>query len=352
MFVLGDIMIKTEGEYKEYTISENEMINYLNEAYNRAIEYFSYFVSRYDLEPSLFEHLFNLDLVIDYSDEDACAYYLPRKDNLEIHVFASYINELYTKNKDKNVIYLASTLIHEMIHINRTLILKNSIQCSKYIDDYNKFYNYSEFEFLLDRAINNNTYNDNPDYVLLKKVDNEKWIYNKNNNMFEVYDGDTLIKNRFYYFYLNEPAVVSDYDLKYNYSDLNINNKDIIIDDIIKQLGIEECMTECLSAIIIYANKNKNLDIKDIIKLAVYNSKVELLKISFGLFYNEKTIYWLLTSCFEDEYINYLEKVYEDYDEIVEYFDLLYYEKIKFGAIKSKDKAVKLEFLLNKNNGN
>ena len=86
-------MIKTEGEYKKYSTTENEMINYLNEAYIKAIEYFSYFVSRYDLEPSLFEHLFNLDLVIDYNDEDACAYYLPRKDNLEIHVFAIYIDD-------------------------------------------------------------------------------------------------------------------------------------------------------------------------------------------------------------------------------------------------------------------
>ena len=349
-------MIKFEGEYKKYNTSEEEMISYLNDAYNRAINYFSYFVSRYDLDPNLFEHLYNIDLVIDYSNEDACAYYVPRGDNLEIHVFSSYIDRLYTKNKDKDLDYLASTLLHEMLHVNRTVILKNSIQCSEYIDSYDKIFDYSSFEYLLDNSFNNNTYYDNPNYVILKKTNNETWIYNKNNNMFEIYDGKLFLekpkKYSYYYFYLNKPAVISDYDLKYNYDELNNKNKDIIIDDIIKQLGIEECMTECMSAIIVYANKNKNLDIKDIVNLAFSNCKVQLLKIGFRLFYDDNVIPWFLTSCYMDEYTNYLEKIYKNYDEILDYFDLLYYEKIRYGLITSKDKAIKLEFLLNKNNGN
>ena len=271
---------------------DNKLVNYLSLAYTKSIDCIKNYLNSLNIDESIFNHLYDIDIDIIIKDSKSfVAYYLPSDNELKINLSYSYLNFVVETN---DLYQLVLTLIHELLHINRSIILKNSIQCSLYIDDYY----------------------------------------------------ETKIEKN----YLNKPKLVSDYSLKYTYNDLNsINDEFIIIDNIIRQYGLEEALTECTSRIILYSNLCNNYDINSIIDVVYKNTNVLLIKICLKMFKNKEFVRWFLLSCYEDEYFDYIEYLYkENYDEIVDLIDLLYYEEIESKTIISKDKALKLEYLLSK----
>ena len=351
-------MIKFEGKDLENKI---ELVSFLDDSFNISKKLFNDFVSSFDIDPSLFEHIYNADLIInneekEYIDE-GIAFYLPSIEDPSINVHPIYLKSLLNENDYRNKYNLAMTLLHEMIHINRTILINNIVQCSNYVDTVDRDLDISEFDRLLFDRCNEGRYEEYDDFVLLKRVNSAIWIYNKLNKHFEIFmdidDLDNIVFNKPVYsvpyiYYLNTPRVASDYCLDYTYSSFKNKDKEIIVDISLLQIPLEECLTETLSRIITYKTMC-NLDIESTIEYVRLKSRQELISITTEIFKNKDFIKWFLLSCYEDEYYDYLKDIFkENYTDVLKLYEVLFYETSKYYKIISRDKFIELNKLVRK----
>ena len=287
-------MIKYKGEF--HNINKEEINDFLDDSFYLSKLFFKSFVEYLGLNKELFDHLYNVDLVInneDFDFDEGVAFYLPSEEEPSINLHPIYIEELMeSSDSDNNKYNLSMTLLHEMIHINRSILINNVVQCSDYLDTFDK----------------------------------EKPCI-----------------------YLNKPRVVSDYIMDYNYEDLKHLDIDLIIDKALIQLPFEECLTESMARVIYYYNFNKNMNYKTLIDYLKLKSKQDIIKITLELFKDKEFVKWFLLSCYEEVYFDYFKDRYKsNLEEIYKLYEYLYYETSNFHKIKSKDKAINLELMLQK----
>ena len=126
-------MIKTNGKEKELNHSSFEILDIINEAHEFATASVNHFISLLDIDPKMYEHLSNIDIIVDYTSdvnyERELAHYVPSEN--VIHVCPEYVSDMldFSKNHKRTAIVynIANTLIHELIHANRDIFIYNGI---------------------------------------------------------------------------------------------------------------------------------------------------------------------------------------------------------------------------------
>ena len=105
-----------------------------------------------DLYPELFSHIYNISIIIGKTEEDAPAQYMTNENYIIIN--QDYIEDMIEKlneysnderKKNRIITNVAVTLVHEMIHANRALMIENglnSMNASQQVD--NELINYAQ----------------------------------------------------------------------------------------------------------------------------------------------------------------------------------------------------------------
>ena len=368
-------MIGYNGDFNNLPFSNELMYSLVDYANNKKNEILVGFFRKLDLDPSLFNHLYDIDILIDNSNEDdnVFAYYVDNNENTgesTIYVTTQFLTNQLTKigkdpsNSEKYIDQVVITLIHETIHSNRSIIVKNSINLKDTNKDYyndNEYFKevYAEFEDLLSKKYNGE------DITILKVLasftDYEIVVYNRKLDTYEYYyidydyidnDSPTLFDDikEIIEYNLDDlppsislkridkdaaPDIIANIDAESEYS-LPLSNMEQLVEGekISGQLGLEESLTECLSYIVFESSKHDTFNKDEIcesIKKYIFTDDVRLAN---GLFkqMDEDVIKWFILSCYADEYTNKIEEFYgESYPEIVSMFDSIYssYKNLK-----------------------
>ena len=333
----------------------SEVYGIVKKAHINAIKSIKHFVTLLDLNPTLFNHLYSIDTIIDSErflllGEKTIAYY-NSIDN-QIHIFQSYINKLLNSeegtNKDKIKYSLSHTLIHETLHANRDIIIKNPITPtnlrffrykSKYEELYNKYGNLINNKYKDTQVISLKHYKDHLEIIGYDHEIRSFVIYNLNNNEID----NSFIQNIF-----NKDMVLFDISKKFKHcaeiisppyinedtmnAPLYINNQFKHIEEmnsyekkeneklINKQRNVEEILVDSLSYIILKTAKENTIDLNAIYEHMLKHDKTPEFEIGLYL-YKElgiDFIKWYILSCYEDEYNNKLNKIYKDkYKEVL-----------------------------------
>ena len=240
----------------------------IQESKKIAVNSFKNFCINLNLDPDLFNHIYNIDISVENTYEDNLAEYDTQKNIIIINKF--YISHLM-KQSEKNIINenkiklnLALTIVHEMLHANRTIFIND--------------------------GINNN--------IIINTIENGK----KNIESFDDY-----------------VSLVSNFYMKQISSELLDKNYNNISKIIFEQYNFEETITETIAIIIILSRNDNNLDLNKItdkiLNQNTYNDEKLMIKVikDIGL----KLLAWFMTSVYDD-YYNYTmhEKVMNKYKKI------------------------------------
>ena len=348
-----------------------EIMLFVSLAHNRANNLLKSFFDKIDLDYSLFNHLYNIEIIIDNSTktayDDIVAYYTHKNEFLEpeIYICAKYVDELicYYKKSNKNnnikneiIDQLSRTIIHELIHANRCIIINDTININDSLLDNREEKEYNKFNDLLDYLLSNNLVSLEKRKTIINIVKNNNYmivnVYNKKKDQFEEYRVDNLEfinkSNSYIKRYLeyiinyNDKILIPnriisketksdsymclDYNLSNNTYCDSIIDRGFIINKISKQVGFEEAITEAMSGIILESNKYMNLNLKTICnKLIMNNDENEDTILIYRIIkkYGISFIKWFILSSYMDSYYNELENIFDDdYEEII---DLFYY---------------------------
>ena len=379
-------MIKVEGENKT-KYSDAIIYSYVYSAREYAVFSLKHFFDLLNINKDAFNHLYNIDIVIDYNDKlnkkntKDLAYYEDNNDktgNNRIIILPCYIeNLLNSENKlgKKYIIKdLGETIIHEMLHSNRDLMLKDGNNIF-YYDNLKKYYLLkSEYKKIYDECERilfdyyNECYEDKY-MIILKIVDRYKYIsvyvYDKIFNEYKVYNLSNIkYENNFYNLYtkvinyldkydVEADKVIPDYKLNslnnvYGIINLYTNNKGIKnYDDVRKayfflnyQYALEEALIEALTLIISYHKGRDALNIKDACADIKYRRKNAILKNGCNIFENADVdfIKWFLLSTYSEEYNDLLERMFNDkYIELIKNFSILFENKENPAISKRSD---------------
>lgn len=360
--------------------NKEEFDNYLKIGINRAKNSLNHFFELLEIDPELFNHLFDIEIIIDYDNkvikrriidgklrDEEFAIYSSADNNTDdkIYISKDYIRDLLLDLKDnyisrQDVINdIALTIVHEILHRNRTIILDKTLKYDDvpYYDKYNELFKNHDIEMykkLLDDTISSGFYNYFDRYIPIKATikENNKYdvlAYDKINDIFCLYnnqsfglDSDkplTLLKIGLE---LNTIHIVHDIDerIPYNngpyeeeyyahsiayYHQSNLNeskeDRDIRLKNLI---FLEESLVEIIAKFIIYSRKMNSLDIKDFYNKIINDEDIddnEKLAVTMLYKMGLSTVKWFVLSSYEDEYDDKLYKVFkEKYNALLEHF--------------------------------
>ncbi len=371
-------MIKVEGENKtKYT--DAVIYSYVYSAREYAIFSLKHFFDLLNINKTAFNHLYNTDIIIDYncslnahSNRDIAYYednYIKTNNN-RIVILAYYIeNHLKNSNKisKKNIIKdIGETIIHETLHSNRDLILKNANNIF-YLENLKNYYSlkpkdkkiYDECDNILNNYYDK-CYKDN--YIIILKVINKKdyiqvYTYDKIDNSYKIYNISDIKFDYSTDLYCKIVDYLDEYDIMpikilqdfksntindiYGIINLYATNKNIHnYNDVKKanyflkyQYALEEALIEALTLIVSYHSNKNNIDIKSACEDIKYKRENIILKNGLNIFENANIefIKWFLLSCYNDEYVDLLESMFSDeYNNLIKYFSILSddYDKI------------------------
>lgn len=378
--------------------NKSELEEYLNIARNRAYNSLKHFFKLLDIDYNLFAHLFNIDIKIDYDSkfinekDGLCARYDTGTNtkNNNVYISVYYINTMLDNLYDNKISRqdlindLAVTIVHELLHANRSVIIDNepTIYDKKDREEYDLLlheYNIESYKEILDECINSGFYNYFDKIVPLKAVihgnncfsvvcydkekeafyiyKNQKFGYN-GENIFTLFNiGIELNSNNFKHKidveipYLKDKSFDDHIDDSADYfhqkstvRDENKENNRIVL-----QTNLEENLVEMIANLIVYSRKNDKIDLdlfKEHINTHGYR---ESEKLSFEILYRMgiDSIRWFILSAYEDEYDDKLYNAFkEKYDSLLNYFYSLENNESKIEHMSSK----KLKELKNKIN--
>ena len=241
-----------------------EIYDLINDSKKIAIDSFKYYIDKLGLNPDAYEHLYNIKIEIDDNDS-----YLP--DNFEITLSFSnildYIDLIEEAKRDNNTrcinnikANLAVSILHEMLHANRTIFIEGGISIS----------------------------------ILNKQKENEI----KQNHIITTAD---------YYHSKTEELFTKNEKEK--------NKKIEEINTIIKnQDGLEETIVEVLANIMIISYFNKDFDINTAIKKYRDSMITDDLDLATTIIerIGPRFIKWYLTSAYEDIYHDLIEEEFKE----------------------------------------
>ncbi len=368
-------MIKIKGKNNsKYT--DALIYSYVYSAREYSNNSIKHFFELLDLDSDLFNHLYNIDIIIDFDNEidsksDDIAYYEDnnKNDDNSIIILSNYISKLLDKESKigkKNIIKdIGETIIHETLHSNRDLILKNNpnrfnidnLKSLYLLNNENKKI-YDECSYILNNYYNK-CYKDKY-IIILKVIDKndyiEVYLYDKIDNKFKIYDIEDIkfeysfdlyskISSYLDKYYLEPIKSINCYDnniVDDIYGIINLytfdikNHKDIRKSYFFLnyQYALEEALIEALTLIVSYHKNKNNLDIKGACEDIKYRRINDILKNGCNIFEYSDTnfIKQFLLSCYNDEYVDILSKVFNDkYIDLIKYFSILFegkYEEI------------------------
>lgn len=371
----------------------------LNESKQVAYTALINFLNNLGLDAELFNHLFNIPIKIDYDEENTNGNYAiyDANNNGEqiIYIGGDYIDDLYCNIEDgvdKNKVYanLASTIIHELLHANRDIILKQEINSfnlidivkgGKKLDTENKLSD--EYDSLLVKMLTEPHILKLKPYVPVKIIgydDNECTIvaFNKSTKKYEIFDHQHFItnwksdiKNAFMNLSielnlnkaLHKPNQIIEskiYNKNINYINAapnlyhgNISSIDFF-DENIKSIGdlqdisvktscqitLEEGIIEALSNMIIMSRKDKFFDLENLCnKLTLSDiSMDEKLAVKLLNCIGIENIKWFILSCYDDEYVDRFSQIFgSDYNSLLLSYSKIYAQNVNEEEYSQKD---------------
>ena len=366
-------MVKELGENIETKHSKEEIKNFCEAALIESIRSFDNFVKLLGIDTSIFGHLKEINIVIDYTDDldkikaVGCYTSSDGENNNSINISAKYIDKILIyldKHKDKYdecLDELAHTIVHEKIHANRDIMIKDGTVSLSLLSSKSakmaRIRN-SNLRKELDPLLMQNL-NSSNDIILLKVKETEyyymAYVYNNKNNSYEVFRLDKKKFNMGNYFdtfnmikrylslnffmmpFTSCSASLDDYefygvtDYVDDYIDVNeLSNAEAsyLYDFTSSKIGIEEALTEAFAYIIVASKCKNELDIKEYCDLVIKDDDMPYdLKLAYYLISNLSIddIRWFFLSCYEDEYENRFRKLFSsDYELLISNFYNIY----------------------------
>ena len=306
-------MISEFGNENQYNHSSENFISFVQLGFLKSIDAINNFMYLLGYDKELLSHLEDINVIIDYTDDfkDNKACYYSNEDGKgfnSIHIAANYLDELLTTMdicadnlvvKYNSINELATTIVHELIHSNRDIMINDSINLNNLAYYQEKLFNYNDI------VLNENFYGVASDNL---------W----------------------------------DYDI-----DITKLSKDEIIEyrnKLINQIGIEEALTEAFAKIVIFHKNKKDLKIREFCDLELAMRQSDDMKCAYYLIkkMNLDTIRWFFTSCYEDCYRNEFKTLFgSDYDKVIKHFVNFYNHQ--YDKPHQEAKCNKLLRLIDKN---
>lgn len=320
----------------------NELVD---TAVKRAWNSMGQFFKLYDFNPALFKHLFEIDVKISDEKNDSNSKY-PSKEENYIILYSDYIDGLiagldegrYSKQYVINDI--ATTVIHEVIHANRSVFVKDG--CVTYIDEeYDSepaVVDENYLNYLLSSVISDEEYFNS--YVVVPiRVDYlgedmyTVYAYNNVTNQYHIYENqqfrssniheiaDELNTNRLRYtptktFACTRKFESIDYDSQEEAIDVEISSADYL----------EECLVEVIAKYILYSRKSKQFNLDAFVLSIEAEDTLPEYKLAAKMLakMGEEVILWFILSYYDDFYDKKTyDKLKAKYDEVFEEFNKL-----------------------------
>ena len=350
-----------------------------------ANECFKNFCNLIDLNPELYEHLYNIPMKI--GETEGLAEYKPNENIIIIN--GDYIIELIDEyGEDENVVLnIAFSLIHEMIHANRTIMIEgglNALNIKKTDDELLLYgqkkmgYDVEEFVNILSEIINKPYTNDLKKYIPIKVKINKNGSYtviafNRETNCFDEFDNHffnaKMEKDIDKFFHdigielehshrvtktiytktngeKDRASVINDYYMPYNKNgkliqnhemDHNISTKkfasildsktEYVLNRMENSNGFEETLTETLALIIMLTRKDNYLDLDAITTKIIEKDKSADITMAATLIQRMgiDMIKWYMLSAYSEFYDDELERTFKErYDDLLLDFNDLY----------------------------
>ena len=293
-----------------------EKYTFVNDLYKESTDYIKHFFELMGYNPKAFNHLYNINIKItekEYNglDDDYDAEYVPKTNT--IYVYNDYIEDMLDlmedsedkKRKDIVKLNFCFTLIHEILHANRAIMINNSLNI-------NNFDKYFDNVYIQNKELDNN---DNMNIALASDYlaeNSERYILNKNNSL--------------------------------DKHELDIENRLLALNN------FEELLTNFITFMIIKNKTNDNLNIEDFLDNTIenINDKTTILMAKLIKSSGTESIDWFLTSAYGEYYEDYFQKMFnENYDKLLYYCNKIFYES---DAIKNSTYQQFIDFLEQFNN--
>lgn len=256
------------------------------------------FLSLLNLPKNALNHIFDTKVIIDYSDDykisDMVSFYDVNENT--IYVLGDYIDNIITnidKSSDdisEDMKELATSLMHEYLHVNRDVILGDRGSVLSDLDpllDYRLSQGASGKRILLNAIGEKDNYRVN--------------IYNQSKNQYETY---LLPKSSFNFNNINLQIKLNKIFKGLKPISVFKVSDECIIDNPNPDLKLEELLTELYARLIIYHNHKTYLDIDCFInyinRLDVPQELKDAAKLLGDMSLDD--ISWFLLSCYEDNY--------------------------------------------------
>lgn len=230
----------------DYLIQESKKI---------AVNSIKNFCINLNLDPDLFNHIYNIDMIVRNINKNALAQYDTQENIIIINKLEinRSIMELEKNISDENTIKLelALTIVHEMLHANRTIFING--------------------------GINNNT--------IINTIDNDK----DNIEPFDDY-----------------VSLVSNFHMKLIPQNPSNQIYEDISEMLLTQFSFEEVITELIALIIILSKNDNNLDLDKITDKLLSKNLRPAYKIITNVIKDmgSELLVWFMTSVYDD-YYNY-----------------------------------------------
>ena len=339
-----------------------------------------HFFSLLDLDPEMFSHLYSIPLKLG-NRLDAKAFY-DTYENI-IYIDKDYlmgcINRFESDPSEKDILNMANTILHEMLHANRTVMINNETTSNNLdvkIDDERERYkqerkgfNTEEYDKYLYRILSGDKYqyktyipvrisingnktlnivaynNDSHDYDLFYNVDIGLEFLDKDFQHTVAKELDTMKykPDKTYYslkFTEENIELASDYYdgelIDRKPKNMSISDYNDYLDDrqfeiqkrLNTQRSLEEILTEAMSNIIMTARDDDRLKLDVVCKKVIdYPGRSEDVRAAAKIidYAGLDMVKWFLTSAYKEYYEDYLKELFKDkYKDILSNADKLY----------------------------
>ena len=368
----------------------------VQEARDQAIKILKIFFKHVGLDPDLFEHIYSIEVKVEPDKRDldgnlACAAYSTSKDIIEFgweYAYDTILKGSFNgKTREQIINEFASTLVHEMLHANRTILIADSVNGTNIKSEFKRFFNKDKNRLkgydidLLDNKLGELCKKGVFDkYTLFVpvdiKVDKDDLItitaFNKMTGNYQVFRNIDKLYNMVkvinytssYDLYeqvaeaLNKgeytcvdtieplrepkrlfPSVASDYYLDTDKSSFlksksEEESEKIAVEEyekaarsIIFSRGLEEALTEAFAEIAMFSRLSNDFDLNEYCDAVLSTHVHDEIDVALKVIRicGEDFVKWFLTSAYEEVNTDYLEKVFkEDYDTFKELMYVLY----------------------------
>lgn len=326
-------------------------------AIDRARNSIRHFFSLLDLDPNLFEHLYNLEVIIDRDnsivERNCCACFKNSNDDFgcKIYVSSEYLDYLFSSilntsmTRQEAIDDMADTIIHETLHANRSIIVGNTTP-SNNVNMNIMGHDREFFDELLMKVINSGTFDIYQRFIPIYKVNTINGIcdvvaYDKETSSYNLYANESFEYMKigssldellsiglelnsegfnhtptFTYPYNNDMlSIIDGAPSIYHQND---EMKDVQ-EKIELQVRFEDMIIMALTKLVLYTRKSSKLDLEKF-----YNSLGEetsdSIKFAAQIFYKfgKEGVKWFMLSSYDEVYDD---KLYKSFQE--DYYRLL-----------------------------